>query len=288
MKDIRVFSILINIFGEQPLFPTNPMLIQQVLDGLLRMLHHLPEHVRTDLHTSLQIFAARFKLKETILPMALIINVAAIAQPPLPIDQGAPPFSDSVISAMLTDPLSDARHITDDIVQQLHAPRVSCSTATALVVRKYLSARKRKRLSGVLRDNRPGRRHLRPSSERRPAAPSTSTVTLEDLQRTTATLQSQVDHKARLARRDIPGNERTPSSTAYYIQPVGPPADALSSDEEPPVYHHAFGLRAVPDSADYAKDNKLLSCFYHSSPPGPGGDYSIKISKTLFGLTRSV
>ncbi len=41
MKDVRIFSILMKIFAEQPMFPTSPLLLQQVLDGLLRMVHHL-------------------------------------------------------------------------------------------------------------------------------------------------------------------------------------------------------------------------------------------------------
>jgi hypothetical protein len=49
--------------------------MQQVLDGLLRMVHHLPDLVQADLHTYLQIFAARFKLKQTILPMALLLSL---------------------------------------------------------------------------------------------------------------------------------------------------------------------------------------------------------------------
>ncbi len=45
MKDVRIFSFLMNLFTEQPLLPKSPLLLQQVLDGLLRMLHHLPDHV---------------------------------------------------------------------------------------------------------------------------------------------------------------------------------------------------------------------------------------------------
>ncbi len=45
MKDVRIFSFLLNIFTEQPLLPTSPLLLKQVLDGLLRMVHHLPYHV---------------------------------------------------------------------------------------------------------------------------------------------------------------------------------------------------------------------------------------------------
>ena len=56
MRDVRIFSILMNIFTEQPMFPTNPLLLQEVMDGLLRMVHHLPEHLRNDMHMSLQIF----------------------------------------------------------------------------------------------------------------------------------------------------------------------------------------------------------------------------------------
>jgi hypothetical protein len=134
MKDVCIFPFLLNIFTEQPLLPTSPLLLQQVLDGLIRMVvQHLPDHVRTDLHTSLQIFAARFKRKQTILPMALLISVAAIVQPPLQLDHGVPSFSDSTSPA--TDP-SDVRQITDGCVQQLPV-----TTATAMVARQYPSDR---------------------------------------------------------------------------------------------------------------------------------------------------
>ncbi len=92
------------------------------------------DHVRTDLHTSLQIFAARFKLKQTILPMALLISVAAIVQPPLQLDHGVPSFSNSTSPA--TDP-SDVRQITDGCVQ------LPVATAAAMVARQYPSDRKR-------------------------------------------------------------------------------------------------------------------------------------------------
>jgi hypothetical protein len=93
-KDVRIFSFLMNIFTEQPLLPKSPLLLQQVLDGLLRMAHHLLDHVRADLHTSLKILAARVKLKQNILPMALLINAAAIVQPPLQVDHRVPSFPD--------------------------------------------------------------------------------------------------------------------------------------------------------------------------------------------------
>jgi hypothetical protein len=91
MKDVRVFSFLMNI--EQPLLPTSPLLLEQVLDGLLNVVHLLLDHVRADLHTSLQIFAARFKLKLTFLPMAQLINAATTVQPHLQLDHGVPSFS---------------------------------------------------------------------------------------------------------------------------------------------------------------------------------------------------
>ena len=78
MRDVHIFPILMNSFAEQPMFPTNPLLLQQVMDGLLHMVHHLPEHLRKDMHVSLQIFSARFKLKQTILPLAIIILVTDV------------------------------------------------------------------------------------------------------------------------------------------------------------------------------------------------------------------
>ncbi len=97
--------------------------------------------------------------------------------------------------------------------------------------------------------------------EGRAAGPSTSTDALQDLQRTMTTLQSQVGKQAYLARCDTPNDERLPRLTVYYIQPTGPPSDKASSEGEHPGNHHAFGLRALPDSPDYAKDDTLPSCF---------------------------
>jgi hypothetical protein len=245
MKDVRIFSFLMNIFTEQPVLPTSPLLLQQVLDGLLRMVHYLPDHVRTDLHTSLQIFAARFKLKQTILPMALLISVAAIVQPPLQLDHGVPSFSDSTSPA--TD-LSDVRQITDGCVQQLPV-----ATATAMVARQYPSDRKRVSVpvslnAGARRDDRTdsGRRDPRPDPDRRPASAST-TITLEDIQKTMANLQSQVDRHTRLTRRD--DDARPPRATAYYLRPTGPPADPASSDEDPIATHRAFCFDSKANTA---------------------------------------
>jgi hypothetical protein len=123
------------------MFPTSPLLFQQVLDGLLRMVHHLPEHMRNDMHMSLQIFPARFKLKETILPMAMTITTGAIAQPDLLINNGAPASSASTSSVMLNEPHSEVRHITYGFGQPLPAPRTT--TAIAMVARQSYPGRKR-------------------------------------------------------------------------------------------------------------------------------------------------
>ncbi len=217
------------------------------------MVHHLPDHVRTDFHTSLHIFDACFKLKQTILPMALRlhINVAAIVQPPLQLDHGVPSFSDSTSPA--TDH-SDALQITNGCVQQLPV----ATAATAMVARQYPSDRNRVSVpvllnAGARRDDRTdsGRSGSRPDPDRRPS-PSSTTITLEDIQRKIANLQSQVDRHTRLTRRD--DDARPPRATAYYLRPTGPPADT-ASDKDPIVTHRAFGARVVPESADSGTDN---------------------------------
>ena len=83
---------------------------------------------------SLQIFSARFKLKQTILPKAMTITAGAIAQQDLLIDNGVPPSSASTSSVMLTEPHSEVRHITNGFGKQLPAPRTA--TAIAMVARK--------------------------------------------------------------------------------------------------------------------------------------------------------
>ena len=84
-------------------------------------------------------------------------------------------------------------------------------------------------------------------AERRVSTLSGSNVTLEDLQRSIAVLQSQIDRQARLARRDISANEQPPPrSAAYSIRATGPPSDSASSDEDPPAVAQAFGIRDVP------------------------------------------
>ena len=88
------------------------------------------------------------------------------------------------------------------------------------------------------------RRDPRQDPERRPA--SASTITLEDIQATMATLQPQVDRHTRLACRD--DGERRPRASAYVIRLTGPPADA--SDEDPPDTARALSIRVVPDPAD--------------------------------------
>ena len=93
------------------------------------------------------------------------------------------------------------------------------------------------------------RRDPRQDPERRPA--SASTITLEYIQATRASLQSQVDLHSHLARCD--DGERRPRTSAFFIRPTGPPADA--SDEDPPDHVRDFGARAVPDPADSAVDD---------------------------------
>jgi hypothetical protein len=180
--------------------------------------------------------------------MALLISVGAIVQPPLQLDHGVPSFSNSTSPA--TDP-SDVRQITDGCVQ------LPVATAAAMVARQYPSDRKRVSVpvslnAGARRDDSTdsGRCDSRPDPDRRPA-PSSTTITFEDIQKTMANLQSHVARHTRLTRRD--NDARPPRATTYYLLPTGPPADhrePASSDEDPIATHCAFGTRVVPESAD--------------------------------------
>jgi hypothetical protein len=107
--------------------------------------------------------------------------------------------------------------------------------------------------AGTRRNDRtdPCRRDSRPEPNHRTASSST-TITLDDIQKTMANLQSQVDRHTSLTRRD--DEERQPRATAYYLRPTGFPADTASSDEDPIVIHCAFGARVVPESAHSGND----------------------------------
>ena len=63
-------------------------MIQQVVDGLLQMPEFLPEHVLMELHTSLQTFATSLELKEAILPVAFLSNIAPIVRSTLASTEG--------------------------------------------------------------------------------------------------------------------------------------------------------------------------------------------------------
>ncbi len=80
-----------------------------------------------ELFTSLQIFATRLKLKVTILPMELLINIAPIVQPTLLIDQG------TTVSDMPTPDLGDPG------AGQLTVPSITHPTATAMVALQSIS-----------------------------------------------------------------------------------------------------------------------------------------------------
>ncbi len=88
----------------------------------------------------------------------------------------------------------------------------------------------------------PGLHDSRPDPDRRPA-PSSTTITLEDIQKAMANIQSQVDLHTCLTRRD--DEERQPRATAYFLRPTGHPADTASSDEDPIVTHRAFCAHVV-------------------------------------------
>jgi hypothetical protein len=183
------------------------------------MVHHLPYHVRADLHTSLQIFAAHFKFKQTILPMALLINAAAIVQPPLQLDHRVPSFSDS--SSLATDP-SDARQITYGCVQLLPV-----ATATAMVARQYPSDSKRVSVpvslnAGACRDDRfdPVAVILAQTSIAAlllPPQPSPWRI----FRKQWPTF-SQDDRHTRLTCSDDEERPGQPCRTAYYLLPTGP------------------------------------------------------------------
>jgi hypothetical protein len=121
MKQVRVFALLLNIVVHEPPFGHPTSLVAQVVDGLLRTAHQLPERYRSDVQESLQTYAPRIKAQERIPPLSLLINLAPIVQdsPPFDTDPGTPLSSASTHSAMIADqqPVPEFRRVTDPVMQ---------------------------------------------------------------------------------------------------------------------------------------------------------------------------
>ena len=278
---VRAVSVLMNITNGAPPFASNNLLTIQLLDGFSRTIHLLPDHIRTDVSTNLNYFQACIKGKMIVTPMAILINMA-------PILQEQPNFDSELldvtsvdnIPAMLSNDqtLPDLRRISDNVTQQSDTDPREVAFAAQLRDRQRLSAPDRFRPSpdtyaarqdNARRDVRidprqaicvPSTRNVRQdtygaSSQPRKADPSSQTATLEDLQRTIASLQSQIDRQARQARKEDTSNSNRFSSASAHLassKPTSVPDDPDVIDQEyaPPPKFYALGA-----SVEYCSDD---------------------------------
>ena len=229
ISDIRVISIFVNIITDVFPFSANPGILRQVLDGVSRSAHSIPDYARPALIESLQHFLTRLKQTQAIRPMAFIINVA-------PMLQEQPNFDivpDTAVQAMLSEfqPPPDFRRITDSVRQTSDDP-----TEAALVAQlrprpvPNPSDRTRPVANGTRYEarsdynQRDSRRDARPDERRDPRSDTgrprqvelpPPALTMEEMQKAMSDLQSQFD-RVRQTRKDDPAkSSRLPLGSAH-------------------------------------------------------------------------
>ena len=282
--------MLVNVLNDIPPFNANNTLIMQILDGLKRSVHMLPDHVRTHLNHNLEFFIACSKSGSMdITPTALLISIAPIIQEP-------PNFELEISSmfpagptepAMLSDlqRLPDLRRITDPVTQSSTSsdPRET-AFAAQLRDRQRLSAPDRyrppshvadgarhdsvrrdvridPRQDNVRRDSNREVRHDRhdvygDSGRPRKTEPPQPGATLEDLQRTIASLQSQIDRQARKANQESSSkSNRLAFESAHMAS-----AKTSSAPDDPDVIDQDYAAAkskfyALGASTEYCSDD---------------------------------
>ena len=278
---VRALSVLMNVTHDAPPFETNNLLTIQLLDGFSRAIHLLPDHIRTDVSSNLNYFQACMKGKLNVTPMAILINMVPILQDQPNFELEIPDIASvENIPAMLSNDqtLPDFRRISDNGMQTSGADPREVAFAAQLRDRQRLSAPDRYRPSSdtkparqdnVRQDVRfdprqaicaPSNRNARQeiygaSSQPRKADPSSQTATLEDLQRTIASLQSQIDRQARQARKEDTSNSNRLSFASAHLassKPTSVPDDPDVIDQEyaPPPKFYALGA-----SVEYCSDD---------------------------------
>ncbi len=227
LKDIYAHAYLASILNDQPttMSKLDNAFHAQAIDGLSRSAHLQPDHIRGIFVKSLQSFSDHIKRGESVRSSALLINISALLQPT---ERPVPPSSETAFAALLTDTIPDYRRNTDNIVP---AP-VPESALMARFDDRLRTDRDRRDPRSDRRDFRPndrpasrqdarrnypsddraasrydGRQGV-PRSESRndsrsddyrasrhsnPEESRDSSVTLADIQKSFASLQSQVD-----------------------------------------------------------------------------------------------
>ncbi len=172
-----------NIFTEQPLLPTSPLLLQQVLDGLLMMVHHLPDHVRADLHTSLQIFCS------TLQTQADHSSHGPTHQCSSPASSTTRPRSCLIFRLYFPGDGPPLQRPSDN---RWLCAATSCRHCDSYGSQTVPLGSQASECPYLTQCRSSSRRSPQLRSDRHPALSST-TITLEDIQKTMANLQSQVD-----------------------------------------------------------------------------------------------
>ena len=238
-SDIYALSILHRIINGKNFFSDQQPLLPQVLDGLQRGVHvnKLPHRIQAEFMQATQCFQARFQRKAPVSATAVLVRLmpilATVAEPD---DPGPDPIHSALLSGLVPpdmDRVPDrTTQFSESALVAAFRPRPPQSTTTD---------RQRPTSNGARHDDRPPyeRRDPRPDAGRprlvdrihQDEHPS-STPTMETLQRSMATLQSQLARQIRQTRKD---------------------EDAKSSRSES---RHAFGSAHMAAKTSSVPDNQ--------------------------------
>jgi hypothetical protein len=278
IRDINSYAKITTITSDfnQPISRFDRALVEQVLDGLQRSAHHLPEHRRTLFTRSLQRFSDRLHAGSAVRLPALLVSFAAILQPPVvrPSRSTSPAQETLVQAALLADVVPEFRTDSDLPETALYARfdnrfRTDRDRPDSRPDRGDFRTTPRSDLRRDPRpddrrpfrpDDRPGpdfsqefrgnaRSASRPESRlaaprdfRTPAPddPPASPATLEDLQKSFASLQSQLDKQTRLARQAQDSFSSSRRDRTAFAADV---ADSGGDHQLPrEIPHHAFSM----------------------------------------------
>jgi len=239
LRDIYTYAFIFNALSDQyqVMSQLDKIYLTQAVDGLHRSAHLLPDHVRGSFARSIQVFSDRLKRGDSVRSSALLINISAILQPPIE-RPSLPPTEAPALAAMLADSIPDFRRAPDVFVpasspETAFMARFTDRSRPENDRREYRSDRRdfrtdtrpppcldvrrdfrpdtrpasRQDLRGAARsDSRHDSRHDSRLDEYRDSRHAVSddrpdsSVTLEDLQKSMASMQSLIDKHARQAR----------------------------------------------------------------------------------------
>jgi hypothetical protein len=288
IRDIHTYAKITTITSDlnQPIIRFDRAFIEQVLDGLQRSTHLLPEHRRSLFTRSIQRFSDRFHAGSAIRLPALFVSFAAILQPPVvrPSRSASPAQETLVHAAMLADVVPEFRTDSDIPETALYArfdnrfrperdrpdirpDRGDLRTTPRSDLRRDPRPDDRRPFrpddcpacSQEFRGNarsasRPESRLADPRDFRTPAPddPPASPATLEDLHKSFASLQSQLDKHTRLARQaqdSYSSSRRDRAAFAADVADSGENAYHAFAMENDLSYHlRPLGVRTTIDS----------------------------------------